>query len=122
MKFSGKMCLMIIFKITKNQGFTLCLADTIFKIPQGGWVRLTSAPLPAVLGLSNLVHDFWEDCFYKAKLLSAANRLIYLNILISILKIHSPRTPRAPWIFTQHNPLLRNYLNVFISMRQALRK
>ena len=37
MKFSGKMCLMIIFKVTKKkQGFTLCLADTIFKIPQGG--------------------------------------------------------------------------------------
>ena len=36
MKFSGKMCLMIILKVTKNQDFTLCLEDTIFEKPQGG--------------------------------------------------------------------------------------
>ena len=35
MKCSGKMCLMIILKVTKNQGFTLCLEDTIFEKPQG---------------------------------------------------------------------------------------
>ena len=27
---------MIILKVTKNQGFTLCLEDTIFKKPQEG--------------------------------------------------------------------------------------
>ena len=26
---------MIILKVTKNQGFTLCLEDTIFEKPQG---------------------------------------------------------------------------------------
>ena len=31
MKFSGKMCLMIILKVTKNHRFTLCLEDTIFE-------------------------------------------------------------------------------------------
>ena len=36
MKFSGKICLMIILKVTKNQGFNLSLEDTIFKKPQGG--------------------------------------------------------------------------------------
>ena len=36
MKFSGKMCLMIILKVTKNQGFTLSLEDTFFEKPQGG--------------------------------------------------------------------------------------
>ena len=36
MKFSGKMCLKIILKVTKNQGFTLPLEDTIFEKPQGG--------------------------------------------------------------------------------------
>ena len=36
MKFSGKMCLMIILKVTKNCGFTLSLEDTIFEKPQGG--------------------------------------------------------------------------------------
>ena len=36
MKFSGKMCFEIILKVTKNQGFTLSLADTFFEKPQGG--------------------------------------------------------------------------------------
>ena len=29
--------------------------------------------------LSNLLHDFWKDCFHRAKFLLAVNRLIYLN-------------------------------------------
>ena len=37
----------------------------------------------------------WEDCFYKLKLLLAANTLIYLNISISISKVHGPRPPHA---------------------------
>ena len=45
MKFSGKMCLMIILKVTKNQGFTLCLEDTIFKNHRGGQIE-PSPPLP----------------------------------------------------------------------------
>ena len=36
MKFSGKMCLKIILKVTKNQSFFLSLEDTLFKKPQGG--------------------------------------------------------------------------------------
>ena len=40
--------------------------------------------------LSNLVYDFWEDCFYKPRLLLASNRLIYLNISIDISKTYSP--------------------------------
>ena len=54
MKFSGKMCLMIILKVTKNQGFTLCLEDIIFEKPQGvsNWPLPPLPPtLPAVLGL-----------------------------------------------------------------------
>ena len=35
-KFSGKMCFRIILKVTKKQGFTLSLEDTIFEKPQGG--------------------------------------------------------------------------------------
>ena len=41
MKFSGKMWLMMILKVTKNQGFTLSLEDTVLEKPQGG-VKLTS--------------------------------------------------------------------------------
>ena len=40
MKFSGKMCLKIILKVTKNQGFSLSLEDTLFEKPQGGGVKL----------------------------------------------------------------------------------
>ena len=42
------------------------------------------------LSLSNLFHDFWEDCSYKPKHLLVASRRIYLNISISI---DSPRPP-----------------------------
>ena len=48
MKFSGKMCLKIILKVTKNQGFNLSLEDTFFEKPQGGQTDLP----PAVLGLN----------------------------------------------------------------------
>ena len=36
MRFSGKMWLMIILKVTKNQGFTLSLEDTVFEKSEGG--------------------------------------------------------------------------------------
>ena len=42
MKCSGKMWLMIILKVTKNQGFTLSVEDTVLKKPQG--VKLTPPP------------------------------------------------------------------------------
>ena len=35
MKFSGKISLMIILKVTKNQGFSLSLGDIFFEKPQG---------------------------------------------------------------------------------------
>ena len=52
MKFSGKMCLKIILKVTKNQGFTFSLEDTFFEKPQGGGGQIDSSP--AVLGLKHL--------------------------------------------------------------------
>ena len=36
MTFSGKMCLKIILKVTKNHGFTLFLEDAFFEKPEGG--------------------------------------------------------------------------------------
>ena len=45
MKFSGKMCLMIILKVTKNQGFILSLEDTFFKKPQEE-VQIDPPPQP----------------------------------------------------------------------------
>ena len=39
MKFSRKMCLKMILKVTKNQGFTLSVEDTFFEKPQG-WCQI----------------------------------------------------------------------------------
>ena len=46
MKFSRKMCLNIILKVTKNQGFTLSFEDTFFEKPQRGQIEpgLKAAP------------------------------------------------------------------------------
>ena len=41
--------------------------------------------------LSNLVHDFSEDCFHKPRQLFAANNQIYVNISIGILTFPDPR-------------------------------
>ena len=47
MKFSGKMWVVILLKVTKNQGFTFSVEDTFWEKPQRG-------PPPAVQGL---IHD-----------------------------------------------------------------
>ena len=49
MKFSGKICLKIILKVTKNQSFTLSLEDTLFEKLQGRMGGQIDPP--AVLGL-----------------------------------------------------------------------
>ena len=64
MKFSGKMYLKIILKVTKNQGFTLSLEDKFFKNHRG--VKLPP-PLPAVLGLK----PFFKDIFLDLKIAKA---------------------------------------------------
>ena len=43
-KFSGKMCLMIIIKVRKKQGFTLSLEDTFLKNRREGSIWLLSPP------------------------------------------------------------------------------
>ena len=45
MEFSGKMCLMVILKVTKNHGFILSLEDTFFEKPQVG-VQIDSPSIP----------------------------------------------------------------------------
>ena len=45
MEFSGNLCLMIILKVKKNQGFTLYLEDTFFEKPQErGGSQIDPAP------------------------------------------------------------------------------
>ena len=47
MKFSGKMCLIIMLKVTKNLGFALSLEYTLLEIHMGGQFD----PLSVFLGL-----------------------------------------------------------------------
>ena len=57
MKFSGKIWLMIILKVTKNQGFTIALEDTSSEKSKGG-VKLTH---PVFLGLSLKYIERWKN-------------------------------------------------------------
>ena len=75
MKFSRKMYLMIILKVTKNQGFTLSLEDTFFEKPQGGG----QFDPPAVLGLK----------IKTAKTPSLRKRTI--NVFLDILSVQGHR-------------------------------
>ena len=84
MKFSGKLWLLIILKVTKNQCFTLSLEETFFKKPQRGsnWHDLfppNDRILPSFLSLLSLVCLIYifpcqiyifiplvsEECFWK---------------------------------------------------------
>ena len=64
-KFSWKMWIMIILKVTKKQGLTLSLEDTFFAKRQGGSNSLPPPP-PAILGLNKLKLGLWSikvfDC------------------------------------------------------------
>ena len=60
MNFSGKMCFKIILKVSKNQGFTLSLEDTIFEKPQG-LVNLT------LLSLREHLRAISIDIFFTIK-------------------------------------------------------
>ena len=84
MKFSGKMHLMIILKVTKNQRFTFCSEDAFFGKPQGrsNW--------PAVLGLTIQCWFIYSvTCFNernKAKILSFNFKSKKLNFFRSCFK------------------------------------
>ena len=58
MKFSGKMCLMIISKVTKNQGFTLSLEDRFFEKPQG----VSNGPPPSRFSVKDFVTNTIYVC------------------------------------------------------------
>ena len=49
MKFSGKVCLIIILKAAKIQGFTLSAEDTVLEKQQGGGSNLTPAWLTSIV-------------------------------------------------------------------------
>ena len=62
MKFSGKMSLTIILKVTKKQGFTLSLADTLLEKPK----ERGQIDLPSLLRVkSNYIHCVLSQGFTK---------------------------------------------------------
>ena len=64
MKFSGKMCLMMILEVTKNRGFTLSLEDTFFEKSQGGGVKLTPLSRFRVKELSHVSEARFQVLFF----------------------------------------------------------
>ena len=50
MKLSGNMCLKIILKVKKSQGFTFSLESAFFEKSQGG-VEFTPSPPPSLIPL-----------------------------------------------------------------------
>ena len=94
MKFSGKMFLKIILKVTKHQGFSLSLEDTLFEKPQGGSKIDTPPPPhphppPAILGLNLDVIQVSEPTIC-ASLLAQQN--------LSVIRI----IPHASFTFTKN--------------------
>ena len=110
MKFSGKMCLKIILKVTKSQGFSLSLEDTLFEKPHGGQVALPPPPFPApaVLGLIS---------FFTAKMQSSN---FYLELYFVI---EFPQSTFATKIVT-HFTLLVSFCTVinFLMFSQGMEK
>ena len=49
MKFAGKICLIIILKVAKRQGFTLSAEDTFLEKQHGGGSNLTPAWLTSIV-------------------------------------------------------------------------
>ena len=61
MKFSEKICLKIILKVKKNQGFSLSLEDKLLEKPQGGGQIEPPTP-PPVSGLN--MYTVWKVSKY----------------------------------------------------------
>ena len=73
------MCLKIILKVTKNQGFTLFLEDTFFEKPQGGRFRVkkerrntndsnnSDNNLMNILTFGDMLKDFSKNSYYLGK-------------------------------------------------------
>ena len=92
MKFSGKMWLMVILKLTRNQGVALLLEDTEMEKPQVGGVKLTIFKNEDKFFQNIFMEKFyshkteWSNSQKKALLVESnynfRNSLIWANILI----------------------------------------
>ena len=92
MKFSGKIWLMVILKLTRNQGVALLLEDTEMEKPQVGGVKLTIFKNEDKFFQNIFMEKFyshkteWSNSQKKALLVESnynfRNSLIWANILI----------------------------------------
>ena len=89
MKFSGNMCLKIILKVTKNQGFTFSLEDTFFEKPQEGRFRVkkerrntndsnnSDNNLINILTFGDmLIKDFSKNSYYLGKVFGRMTEIL----------------------------------------------
>ena len=78
-----------------------------------------------VKSLRNFVHDFWEDCIRKPKLLLAVKILIYFNTSAnSDIRNSRPLLPSAPYFLHGVNtsrvrirPVLKTLIHIFIKLK-----
>ena len=79
LKFSEKICFMIILKVTKNQGFKLFLEDTFFEKPQ-----VSQFEILFPLGILELVRKEWsleKSSFFTVKLFLCVHKVIFFMTL-----------------------------------------
>ena len=100
MTFPGKMCLMIILKVMKNQCFTLSLEDTLFEKPREGWGGQIDPPPPPScfrikrgkliksvdLDWNTVIKDLEQKEVYKYLGFDEINRIEYGAMKGAILK------------------------------------
>ena len=97
MKFSGKMCLMIILKITKNQGLTLSLEDIFFGKPQGR-SQIDSLLPQTVLGLRTQGKNVERkmDSFFEHRIFDKARE----KVLSFIRQLEKPEETFESSLYT----------------------
>ena len=104
MKFSGKMWLMIILKVTKHQGFTLSLEDAFSEKPQEG-IKLSSLPSPNLLRIKRERTLWIWLCILQDILRFPTKLLVKLRFedfwiflrLSSLFTIFSPKVITGLW-------------------------
>ena len=76
MKFSRNMCLMIILKVTINQGFALCLEDTFFEKP-----HVYVDPNNTSVAFPTMVHSVIENVYKRSNFNYPNQIYLFPNLL-----------------------------------------
>ena len=98
MKFSGKMCLKMILKVTKKQGFNPYLEGTFFEKPQGGSNWPLSSGFRVKTNWSCIIFAHFSNTFVSLPPLNFSTSALRVSIgiwqltILSILKSISARS------------------------------